>query len=567
MSEFLDFIINTWYALTNFLRDMWYRILDNIVISSIVFVWLVWVTYGSYVFIAPKIQASLTDTTLTQQWESAETSDTNTPDWIDSPEDIWVSYDENWEIIPQLDSPEMEILKDIKQKQDAWEVLTKTEQNILDIVEKKWIIISPTSPNTPKSPTNSGTPSSWPDTNTPKTTETTQTPNTIETNDSTVIPELVIDTELQILLDTYNQELMIQNIQEIPATQLDQNIATNVINPTNPITPTQNIPASTNPNPNSIPTDNSNTSTAVIWNTSWNTPVSSPWNTWSSTTGNTVGASGNTGTSSGTTTGSTPTNTSGTTSWASSGSTGSTGSTGTSGSTSSWSSTWGTSGSSSGTTSGTTSGTSSSTSTGSTSTTSSGSTSGTSSSSSSGSTSSWSSTWGTSGTPETSWGTATTWGSAPTSESSEPPASSTPSNGNTNGTTAGNTWADGNPIETEVDTYQNNNWSFNTWNGNVPIKVVAVHSRVPITPIAWKCPSGYYRFGVTSNIYDNTTLSLPYTQNGNNMTLTNEFIQKNSSDYYFKIFNVNGVKIWWVIYKIWNPNVDYHWAFTVCLKQ
>jgi len=79
-----------------------------------------------------------------------------------------------------------------------------------------------------------------------------------------VIPELVIDTELQILLDTYNQELMIQNIQEIPATQLDQNIATNVINPTNPITPTQNIPASTNPNPNSIPTDNSNTSTAVI---------------------------------------------------------------------------------------------------------------------------------------------------------------------------------------------------------------------------------------------------------------------------------------------------------------
>jgi hypothetical protein len=49
--------------------------------------------------------------------------------------------------------------------------------------------------------------------------------------------------------------------------------------------------------------------------------------------------------------------------------------------------------------------------------------------------------------------------------------------------------------------------------------------------------------GLNSNIFDNSTLSLPYNQNANNMSLTNELIKKDGVDYYFKIYNVNGIKI------------------------
>ena len=168
---------------------------------------------------------------------------------------------------------------------------------------------------------------------------------------------------------------------------------------------------------------------------------------------------------------------------------------------------------------------------------------------------------------------ANTWSSGWTTTNDENtsnetlPPENTNQNGGSNGTTAWNTWADWNPVETHVDDYQNNSATFNTGEKDVPIKVVAVHSRIPIEPIAGSCPSGYYMFGINSNIYDNTTLSLPYTQNGNNMTLTNEFIKKGGSDYYFKIFNVNGTKIGWVIYKIGNPDFDYHWSFSICLQE
>jgi hypothetical protein len=70
-----------------------------------------------------------------------------------------------------------------------------------------------------------------------------------------------------------------------------------------------------------------------------------------------------------------------------------------------------------------------------------------------------------------------------------------------------------------------------------------VHARSPIHPIPASCPSGYSLLGYNSNIFDETTVSLPYTSNGNIMTLTNELIVKDGSDYYFKIYNVNGVKI------------------------
>ena len=135
-------------------------------------------------------------------------------------------------------------------------------------------------------------------------------------------------------------------------------------------------------------------------------------------------------------------------------------------------------------------------------------------------------------------------------------------------TTAWNTGPDGSPVETIVDQYFENNGTFDTGGGNfVPIRVVAVHSRVPITPIPASCPVGYSLLGYNSNIWDSTTVSLPYTENSNNMTLTNELHSVGSSDYYFKIFNVNGVKIGGVIYKIWNPDFDFHWAFTICLED
>jgi hypothetical protein len=137
-----------------------------------------------------------------------------------------------------------------------------------------------------------------------------------------------------------------------------------------------------------------------------------------------------------------------------------------------------------------------------------------------------------------------------------------------NGTTPWNTGADWSPVETIVDQYFENEGTFDTgWWDLTPIKVVAVHSRSPIHPIPASCPSWYYLLGYNSNIFNETTVFLPYTQNNNNMSLTNEFIQKDGSDYYFKIYNVNGVKIGWVIYKIWNPNIDYHWSFSICLQS
>ena len=51
------------------------------------------------------------------------------------------------------------------------------------------------------------------------------------------------------------------------------------------------------------------------------------------------------------------------------------------------------------------------------------------------------------------------------------------------------------------------------------------------------------------------------------MSLTNEYIEKDGLEYYFKIFNVNGVKIGGVIYKIGNPGVNFHWNFSICLQS
>jgi len=48
---------------------------------------------------------------------------------------------------------------------------------------------------------------------------------------------------------------------------------------------------------------------------------------------------------------------------------------------------------------------------------------------------------------------------------------------------------------------------------------------------------------VTSNVFTLNSVVLPYTNNGNSMTLTNELINKDGVDYYFKIYNVDGVKI------------------------
>jgi hypothetical protein len=52
------------------------------------------------------------------------------------------------------------------------------------------------------------------------------------------------------------------------------------------------------------------------------------------------------------------------------------------------------------------------------------------------------------------------------------------------------------------------------------------------------------------------------------MNITNEFILAPSGTrYYYKVFNVNWVKIGWITYKTDNPNTDYHRVFTMCLKN
>jgi hypothetical protein len=122
--------------------------------------------------------------------------------------------------------------------------------------------------------------------------------------------------------------------------------------------------------------------------------------------------------------------------------------------------------------------------------------------------------------------------------------------------------------ETYVDDYEDNNWEYDTWWGNyVPIKVFSVKTRSPIQPEPATCPSGYSELWINSNIFDITTLNLPYISWSNNIALTNEVVRLGTSDYYYKVFNVNGVKIGWVIYKIVNPDFDYYWSFTMCLDN
>ena len=100
-----------------------------------------------------------------------------------------------------------------------------------------------------------------------------------------------------------------------------------------------------------------------------------------------------------------------------------------------------------------------------------------------------------------------------------------------------------------------------------PLKVLAVKSRIPIQPIPEECPSDYTKLWVTSNVFSLTDFPLPHTDWWNNLYLSNELVNVWGSNYYYKVYNANDVKVWGIIYKITDPNFDYYWAFTTCIED
>jgi hypothetical protein len=100
------------------------------------------------------------------------------------------------------------------------------------------------------------------------------------------------------------------------------------------------------------------------------------------------------------------------------------------------------------------------------------------------------------------------------------------------------------------------------------MKIEVDLQQVPIYPTAKNCPNWYSNFWIYSNIFNYITLKLPYNDWLNTMDITNEYISNNNwTNYYYKIFNLNWVKNWAVLYKTDNPNTNYYWIFTVCLEN
>jgi hypothetical protein len=123
---------------------------------------------------------------------------------------------------------------------------------------------------------------------------------------------------------------------------------------------------------------------------------------------------------------------------------------------------------------------------------------------------------------------------------------------------------------TIIDEYFENNVSINVWNEVYkPVKIATSSSQSPIYPTPASCPSWYYKMWVYSNISMLSTIQLPYSNENNvSINITNEFVKYSSwVEYYYKVFNVNNVKIWGITYKTINPNINYYRAFTICLMN
>ena len=89
----------------------------------------------------------------------------------------------------------------------------------------------------------------------------------------------------------------------------------------------------------------------------------------------------------------------------------------------------------------------------------------------------------------------------------------------------------------------------------------------PLYPPLASCPSWYTQMGIYSNISSLSTIQLPYSDNNDvSIDITNEFVKYSSwIEYYYKVINVNWVKIWGITYKTIQPDKNYYRAFTICL--
>lgn len=561
----------------DFLYDLWYKIIDNLLVSIIVLWLIAWWSWGSYTYIFN------TENTSQQNWEKQITN-------FEEEEDFDVYFDD--QSLKNTEDTEQNI--NSSQTNINWEQGTKISNT-----EVSWsqnpIIQTNTPEKKPSIISRITNIFSWDDN-----TNTNEEKKTRGTSEVIQIEWENDDEEARIEEDTQDQseeveETMNEDQEELQTQEEEEQEENQEENgeeeesseeESEQEEENQSEWENTEENTSSWSQTPPNTSTSASgWSNTGATSTSSSTTTsgWQTTTSSTSTSSSSTGnganTSSTSTTSGGWTTTSSTSSSSTSGGTSASSTSSTSSSTSGWSATssssstgWATSSSSS--TSWSTSSTSSSSSSwGSTSSTSSTST----------STSSSSSTWGSSSSSSTSWWSSSTssssssWGGFAGSTSSSSTSgwggwsgNSGPwvsTEGDPEATTAWNIGPDGEPVLTVVDSYFDNNSYFNVDSGSYTIKVVAVHARIPSRPLTWECPSGFSPYGANSNVSENTTVFLPYTRDDNILYISNELITQNGNDYYFKVFHANGVKIWGLIYKINNPGIDYHWTFTICLQN
>jgi hypothetical protein len=72
---------------------------------------------------------------------------------------------------------------------------------------------------------------------------------------------------------------------------------------------------------------------------------------------------------------------------------------------------------------------------------------------------------------------------------------------------------------------------------------------------------------VYSHITSYNTFPLPYNANNNTIRAINEFDTIGWTTSYYKIIEVNDVKIWGITYKTEIPNQDFYRSITICQEN
>lgn len=121
----------------------------------------------------------------------------------------------------------------------------------------------------------------------------------------------------------------------------------------------------------------------------------------------------------------------------------------------------------------------------------------------------------------------------------------------------------------DFDAYFDNDVYYNIWWWILKkIKMLVSSEESPIYPIPQLCPDNYSEFWRYSNIISLATISLPKIDSLNTMELINEYIPLFEwTTYYYKVFKVNWIKNWAVVYKTNNPDLSYYWVFTICIED